>query len=134
MPGIILRTTALKIVNKGGGYKTRMAKDIVKNAMGREMVYRHQEVTKERQKGTDYIVFNCPGPDCGKRNKKSMYEAKALTASGELSFKCYSCHREIEVARPKPMLDEKAKAIIVPDIQKPTFSGLYGPNNQPIQR
>ena len=132
MPGIILRTTAIKVVNKGGGFKTRMRKEIVKDAMGREMIYTHQEVTKERQKGTDYVVFNCPAPGCGKRNKKSLYEAKAMTASKDLSFVCYHCRREIEVSRPMPDMD--IIRIVAPELEKPKHIGLYGPDNRPLNR
>jgi hypothetical protein len=133
MSGIILKTTAIKIVNKGGGFKTKMKKDVVKDAMGHEHTYTHQVISANRIKGTDYVVFNCPAPGCGKRNKKSMYEAKAVTKDKELSFICYNCRREIEVAKPKPK-PAAVDLITSPDIQAPKYSGLLGPDGRPIHR
>jgi hypothetical protein len=131
MSGLIFRTEAIKIINKGGGYKGRTRKEIIKNALGGEHVYRHREVSAKRHKGTDYVVFNCPAPDCGKRNNKSIYEAKGKTESGDLSFICHGCRREIEVSRPSPKHEDPS--IILPGIETARHVGLYGPDNRPLR-
>lgn len=90
MSGIILQGQALKIVNRGGGRKCKTEK------LGNHMFRMH---IGPKEKGTDYIVFNCPG--CGQRNKQSAYQVKGR-AGNSLSFKCHRCYREIEVAAPLP--------------------------------
>ncbi len=115
MSGIVLRGKALKVVNKGGGRKCRTEK------MGGGI---ERSFTGKLEKGTDYIVFNCPG--CGQRNKRSAYEAKG--ASGEsISFKCHGCYREIEVAKP-----QSTPIILDPNSPAISKSGLVGPDGRPI--
>lgn len=88
MSGIILQTTATKIVNKGGGYLTR-----TERAGGFE-TYRR---SKDRRIGSDYAVFDCPA--CGARNKKNVHQAIRKVADDILAFRCWSCRREVEVRR-----------------------------------
>jgi len=132
MPGIIFQTQAIKVVNSGGGYKERTIRKVHKDALGRETVEKIHQRSAKRQTGTDYVVFKCPAPGCGKRNKKSMYEAKAITGEA-VSFICYACRREIEVDRPKPKI-QVASDIVVPEVEKPKHVGLLGPDGRPIQR
>jgi hypothetical protein len=115
MSGIILQGKSLKVVNHGGGHKCSTKK-----------INKGRYVTRigPREKGTDYIVFECPG--CGQRNKRSAYEAKG--SSGEsISFKCHRCYREIEVARP-----ESTKIILGPNSSAKEI-GLLGPDGKPIR-
>jgi hypothetical protein len=116
MSGIILQGKALRIVNKGGGQKCKTTN------LGGGM--RRMEFGP-RTKGTDYIVFKCPG--CGGRNKRSAYEVKGK--SGEsISFKCNKCLREIEVAPP-------TESKIILDPNSPALkSGLVGSDGKPIYR
>jgi predicted RNA-binding Zn-ribbon protein involved in translation (DUF1610 family) len=114
MTGIILQGKSLKIVNKGGGRKCT-----TENLGGG----RRRTQYGPKTKGTDYVVFDCPG--CGKRNKQSAYKCKGR-AGNSLSFKCNKCYREIEVAAPiesKIILDANSPA------QK---AGLVGPDGRPI--
>lgn len=80
MSGIITQTRALKIRNYGGGVKTR------------------KDYLPQKQKGSDYVIFNCPA--CGQRNKKCIYEYRYSTADGKVSFRCSHCYREVEVSKP----------------------------------
>jgi hypothetical protein len=98
MPVIVLQTNAIKVVNREGGYPTKTFRE--ESVGGRPL--KRRMVSTIRAKGTDYVVFVCPAPSCGKRNKRSVYEAKGQTDDGRLSFKCngYGCGREIEVQRP----------------------------------
>jgi len=79
-------------------------------------------------KGTDYVVFKCPAPRCGKRNKRPVYEAKAQTKDGRLSFKCNGCYREIEVQRPIQNI-QIPEPMIEGQIRPGT---LFDPNGRPI--
>lgn len=115
MSGVILQGKSLKVVNKGGGHKTKTEK------IGRG---RYTTTVGEKQKGTDYIIFICPG--CDRRNRQSAYAAKG--ASGEsISFKCWWCRREIEIAKPthtKIILDPNSPAKGI---------GLVGPDGKPVR-
>jgi hypothetical protein len=125
----LMKTNAIKIQNRGGGFKSRTVTEKTKDAYGRDIEIRHHEVSTERQKGSDYVVFNCPWVDCGARNKNSVYEAKNITAEKNLTFCCKKCLREVEVAKPAP-----EHVIVVPGmVSRPTPSGLYGPDNTPIR-
>lgn len=128
MGEMILRTKALKICNKGGGVKWRTVVETVKDMFGVEHRQHHHERTEGRIKGSDYVVFLCPWPSCKARNKQSMYQAKNITPDGVLSFKCWSCRREIEVEKPV-----ERPQIIVPELaQQPRHVGLLGPDGRPI--
>jgi hypothetical protein len=115
MSGIILSCKADKIVNSGlGGYQTKTVIDETINTQGKKIrTHKHMQ-TRERVKGSDYIVFTCPG--CFQRNKKSIYDAKGR-AGNSLSFKCHSCYREVEVSRP-------SEPVVTPQ--------LVGPGGNPI--
>lgn len=115
MSGVILRGKALKIVNKGGGRKCTTEK----LGGGRRRIK-----LGDKQKGTDYIVFNCPG--CGKRNKQSAYQCKGR-AGNSLSFKCNGCLREIEVEAPIPV-----PALIIGANAPGVGSALLGPDGRPL--
>lgn len=71
---LILRTVALKVVNKGNG----------------------------KVKASDYVTFICPNPRCNHRNKQSMYEAEGYIPSQEswIPFKCTLCRTIVEVTPP----------------------------------
>jgi hypothetical protein len=136
MPGIILQTNAVDVVNKGGGFPTKtFRKEIFVGPLKRKRVVSQKMVSTKKMPGTDYVVFNCPAPGCGQRNKKSVYEAKAQTADGRLSFKCSHCYREIEVQRPmSQLLSEKDKPQTSSRIVNPGNSGLLvGSDGKPIR-
>ena len=95
MTGIVLQTTAIKVVNKGGGsFKLQRG---------------HRFSKQFKTTGTDYIVFKCPG--CGARNKTTPYEAKYQMSDGNLVFGCKTCRREIDLA--KPLSEMPKRALIV---------------------
>jgi|GEM_PF-1808636 hypothetical protein len=134
MPGVILRTTAVKVVNKGGGHKTKtvreplpdpdgeLAKEAVKLGLRLKKSIKRYLRSNQRVPGTDYVVFECPG--CGARNKRSMYDVKGATTDGQVSFKCNRCYREIEVAKP---ID-----LIPPMVKPDSPGGLVGPHGQAL--
>lgn len=133
MPGLIFQTNAEKIVNKGGGYPTKtFRQEIILNDVlkTKKTILRHVISTK-RNPGSDYVVFTCPAPDCGQRNRRSVYEAKGQTKDGRLSFKCHKCYREIEVQRPMSLVTETIK---IPQPQEIRPGTLLGPNGLPIGR
>lgn len=115
MSGVILQGQALKIVNKGGGRKCRT--ENLGGGLRRMLI-------GDRQKGTDYIVFNCPG--CGKRNKQSAYQVRGRAGSS-LSLRCSGCYREIELAPPKAV-----NTLIVSAAAPGIPSALLGPTGQPV--
>ena len=82
---LVLRAVALKVINKTAG-------------------------PRPDQKRTDYVVFNCPDPRCGQRNKQSLYEAQNYLPSDEnwIPFKCKKCGTTVEVQPPA-----KAGSLIV---------------------
>jgi hypothetical protein len=99
MSGVILRGEALKLVNRPGGYVTKTVVEEHEDALGKKKKTHKHMISREKVRGSDYVVFNCPG--CNKRNKRCIYEAKGR-AGNSLSFKCNQCYREIEVAPPAP--------------------------------
>jgi hypothetical protein len=126
MSGVILQGKALKIVNKGGGRVTKTVMETVKDAMGIEHTRHRHYQSREKVKGSDYIIFLCPG--CGKRNKRSAYEVKGR-AGDSLSFRCNGCYREIEVER------TAIPNTIVMVTEPPRTSGkLLGPDGREISR
>ena len=125
MSGVVLLGKALKIVNKGGGKVTKTVMETFKDQLGNEFKKHRHYQSRERVKGSDYIVFNCPG--CGQRNKQCAYQVKAR-AGNSLSFKCNKCYREIEIAPPSMPI-----TIATMDAAPPTnVKGLLGPNGQPL--
>jgi phage terminase large subunit GpA-like protein len=89
MNEIILRTTAIKITNKGGGVQRR--------------IDRKEGVAKSStDTGSDYVTFVCPYPKCGHRNKLCMYQAENYVPANEdrIPFRCKMCRHIIEVERP----------------------------------
>lgn len=93
MSDIILRVTALKIVNHGGGIKAKEGDPVD----GKVPVY------WTRDSGSDYVVWVCPHHKCGHRNKTCMYEAENYVPAGEdrIPFKCRRCRKIVEVERPR---------------------------------
>lgn len=91
MSGIVLQAKAIKIINKGGGVQWRIDR--------KESLVRGKPDT-----GSDYVVFICPKPGCGHRNKQSMYESESYhdVANDRIPFKCKMCRTTIEVTRPAP--------------------------------
>lgn len=116
MSDLVFQTKAVKVVNKGGGHITKTIKEERKTPTGR-ILSRHRHIESiDRIAGSDYVVFNCKR--CGARNKRCVYEVKASTADGALSFKCNRCRTENEVSRPHP-------GIIVPgQIEKKPAGGI----------
>lgn len=136
MPGIILQTNAVKIVNRGGGFPTKMFREEIEFGILRikKKITRRMVSTKHLP-GTDYVVFVCPAPDCGNRNRRSVYEAKAQTKDGRLSFKCNRCYREIEVQRPMSnILSAKPQPQAAPAAGPPVRPGvILGLNGLPMK-
>ena len=131
MPVIIFQTNALKIDNMGGGYPTKELKDeVFISALEPKKIIRRRVIATKRQPGSDYVVFNCQGPDCGKRNRQSVYAAKGQTKDGRLSFKCNGCRREHEVQR--PIANEKDTMITIPKPERLMPGTLLGPDGRPI--
>lgn len=126
MSGIILSGKCEKVVNKGGGFPTKTVREEIKNAFGIARQVHHHYMSVKKMKGTDYIIFNCPG--CGKRNRQSAYRVKG-SAGNALAIKCNGCCREIELARPPvvPTTD-----IIVAPTSPKLPSGLVDPSGRPI--
>jgi hypothetical protein len=114
-PKVILQGKALKIINRGGGRKCKTI-----NLGGG----RRQTQFGPKTKGTDYIVFNCPG--CDMRNKASAYRIMG-SAGQSVSVKCNKCYREIELAPPR------STSIII-DPRSPARSpmDLLGPDGRPL--
>ena len=114
MSGIVIQTKALKVTNSGGGSPSKTFN-----------IGRGQRTTQTwpKQKGTDYVIFNCPG--CGKRNKHSMYEVKGK-AGDMLSFRCHGCYNTIDVEPPK------ATKIILDPNSPALKSGIVGPDGRPV--
>ena len=129
MSELLIKTEAIKLVNKGGGYKLKTVTENFKDAYGKEMSRHHHEISEKKEKGSDYVVFNCPWPDCGKRNRQTVFMAKQITEEKNLTFRCWSCRREIEVMKPKEI-----PTIVVPTMERNEFRSLYGPNNKPIRK
>ncbi len=135
MPGIVLQTNAIDVVNKGGGYPTKTFYETVETGILRKKIKfsRHMEST-EHLPGSDYVVFKCPAPDCGQRNKQSVYRAKGQTKDGRLSLICNKCRREIEVQRPMGQV-LKIEAPPKHEAGRPVAPGIIlGPNGLPIRR
>jgi hypothetical protein len=132
MTGIVFQTNAEKIVNRGGGYPTKTVRTEisgVQSLVSRRKFIKQRMISTVKAKGSDYVVFTCPAPDCKRRNKKSVYEAKAQTKDGRLSFKCIGCYREIEVQRPIAHI-ESPTPVTSPEGFRP--GTLFGPNGRPI--
>jgi len=125
MSGVILQGKALKIVNKGGGFPTKTVMETFKNELGVEYKKHRHYRSRERVKGSDYIVFNCPG--CDQRNKQSAYECKGR-AGESLSFRCNKCGREIELHAPVQV----PVVITDPNVATHRVGGLVGPSGQPL--
>jgi predicted RNA-binding Zn-ribbon protein involved in translation (DUF1610 family) len=124
MSGVILQGKSLKIVNKGGGFATKTVVQTEKDELGKERTFHRHYQSSKRLAGSDYVVFNCPG--CGKRNKRSMYDAKA-SAGTAISFNCNGCLREIEVAAPV-----SPNTIIMNTAPPAQSSQLVGPHGQQL--
>lgn len=133
MPGIVLQANAVKIVNRGGGYPTKTVKETIPADPNvffiKEKHFHKHMVSTKHIKGTDYVIFYCPAPDCHARNKKSVYEAKGQTSDGRLSFKCHKCYREVEVQRPMANI-ASPDPLINPDRLRP--GTILGPNGRPV--
>lgn len=86
---LTLRTPALKFKNSGGGAMHRIDR---KEGVIRTKVDR----------GSDYIVFECPNETCGRRQKHCMYDMEAYhdPRADIIPFKCKFCRVIVEVMRP----------------------------------
>jgi hypothetical protein len=129
MTGIVLQTNAVKVENHGGGYPTKMIHEEIDAGMGIKKKITRRMISTKKIQGTDYVVFICPAPDCGKRNRKSVYEAKASTGDGRLSFKCHACRREVEVQKPMGQMltvKQEEKPPTAPQFKPGTILGPDG--------
>ena len=88
MPGIVLQTNAEKIVNREGGYPTKTFREKIEAGPLRSKVIKKRMVSTIKAKGTDYVVFQCPA--CGKRNRRSMYDAKWSVDNNICYFNTYT--------------------------------------------
>lgn len=125
MAELIIQTEAIKIASRPGGYATRTVVDSTKTALGTDYRTHRHEVTEERVKGSDRAIFVCPW--CERRNNQSVYRHKSVTEQGNLTFRCAGCRREIEVSKPREIA-----TILIPTNSNPIVSGLYGPDNRPV--
>jgi predicted RNA-binding Zn-ribbon protein involved in translation (DUF1610 family) len=108
MPELHVQTNALKIVNKGGGYKGKSKYEIHEEEItlpgsDGKPIKRMEKVLErkryeEKTTGSDYIVFNCP--NCGARNKRCAYDAKVQDKGSVLEFRCHKCRYLVDVKRP----------------------------------
>lgn len=97
---LVLQTTALKVVNKGGGIQWSREKD------DPSMMRGHPD------SGSEYVVFNCAR--CTTRNKQCMHAAAYVPSdSARLPFKCWKCQTVNEVAPPETK--STARLIVSPD-------------------
>lgn len=102
---LTLRTVAIKRVNRGGHH-------------GRQ----NPKTGEAADNGTDYVVFNCPLPKCGKRNKQSLYDS-LYSGGGATAFKCNGgCGTTTEVVL--PVSDRRSPLIVSPEQFKQTRKDL----------
>ena len=142
MSGLVFQTHALEVKNMGGGFPTKTFIREVEVESGDALVpktekkkVRQRMISTKRVPGSDYVIFNCPVPKCGKRNKKSVYEAKGRTQDGRLVFKCHSCRNEIEVQRPFSHIpDEKKTSVVIPNSQGMMPGTILGADGKPLRR
>lgn len=130
-----LTTFAEKIVNHGGGWKTRDVwipeKFLIADTdleTGKQKTVEKKMMVKrqsfEKHSGTDYIVFNCPF--CQQRNKRSAYDAEVEDKGTVLAFRCNKCYNAVEVKRPMDLSVSPEEMIV----QRP--GGLLGPDGKVI--
>jgi transcription elongation factor Elf1 len=135
MPGLVFQTTAVKVINNGGGYPTKtITQEIEIGPLKEKKKIRRRMISAKRVKGSDYIVFNCPR--CNKRNKKCVYDAKGQTEDGRLSFKCHSCYSEVEVQRPMSQISQPIpEPIHSPFVNKAGLKPgtILGPDGRPAR-
>src|SRR4030042_5576673 len=103
MRGIVVQTTALKSVNKGGGIKTKNvyvpeefeqevwelgegpdSRKVPVKKIKKKTFHRKKQVGR-KQTGADYVAFNCAR--CGQRNKRHAYDAKVEEDGKRLAFR-----------------------------------------------
>ena len=111
MTRLVLHTTALKIINKGGGLVDRREKE--KDSVTGKIM---KVIRRYKEEGTEYMTFICP--QCERRQKRSAYEVVYLREDGDVVFYCnqYGCNAEIEVSRPKKKAEEPpVRLIMTPD-------------------
>lgn len=98
MSEIVLRTKALKIVNKGSGIVTKTIVESNPDPITGKPIKTHRHVqSREPMPASDYVVFNCES--CGKRNRRCVYDSKGRSGVS-LHFRCNGCLTENEVAPP----------------------------------
>ncbi len=111
MTRLVLHTTALKIINKGGGLVDRREKE--KDSVTGKIM---KVIRRYKEEGTEYMTFICP--KCERRQKRSAYEVIYLREDGDVVFYCnqFSCDAEIEVSRPPKKAEEPTvRLIMTPD-------------------
>jgi len=93
MTQLVLQTQAIKITSKRGFISPQ---------------------TGKRVKGSDYVVFKCPG--CHRRNNQCVVNALYPMSDGSLVFRCnqFGCGREIEVSKSQAEAPEQT-LIVTPE-------------------
>ncbi len=122
MTRLVLHTTALKIINKGGGLVDRREKE--KDSVTGKIM---KVMRRYKEEGTEYMTFICP--QCERRQKRSAYEVVYLREDGDVVFYCnqYGCNAEIEVSRPKKKAEEPpVRLIMTPDEYRRQERGKHG--------
>lgn len=125
MSGVILRTKATRVVQRGAYTRYFTQKIQEKDPYGR--IKEKKVRMMQRMPECEAVEFKCPNPRCGKKNCQSILLADVITKE-ILQFKCYRCERLIEVEKP----NDESPQIIIPGIETAKHIGLYGPDNRMI--
>jgi predicted RNA-binding Zn-ribbon protein involved in translation (DUF1610 family) len=114
MSRIVLNTSPLKVVNKGGFHRQTHKKvyQQINTALGPHNGARlGTQTTTQRVSGASYYIFECPA--CGKRNKRAEKSASYVTES-RVAFLCNGCGRIVEMEKQAPTLPATESRIIQP--------------------
>lgn len=96
MTQLVFQTQAIKIITKRGFISPQ---------------------TGKREKGSDYVVFKCPG--CHRRNNQCVVNCLYQMDDGMLVFRCnQGCGREIEVSKPQAKAPEETLIVTPAEFEK----------------
>ena len=96
MTQLVFQTQAIKIITKRGFISPQ---------------------TGNREKGSDYVVFKCPG--CHRRNNQCVVNCLYQMDDGMLVFRCnQGCGREIEVSKPQAKAPEETLIVTPAEFEK----------------
>lgn len=113
MTRIVLSTTSLRVIQKGGFHRQSHKKMYGERntALGQLKGPKlGTQTTTQRVKGASYYVFECPA--CGKRNKRAEKSASYATES-RVAFGCNGCGRTVELPKTLPTLPPSESRIIL---------------------